>query len=420
MQEEYLHYLFKNNFLPNSFETVNGEPLEVMERGYHHYDAGPDFLEGKVNYDSKVWAGHIEFHVKSSDWNKHGHQSDPNYHNVIAHFVYEYDQPIFINNYEIPTIELKSYINDDHYNHYLKFKQSKDWIPCADQIANVDSFHIIHQKEKALVGRLIRKAEIILDDVNKYKGNQHKAFWIALGKIFGGKVNAEPFAQLVDKIQPHHIAQLNYSQTEVEAYCFGLAGFLNQKNLSDNYFDSLKEQFYYQTKLFDLNPMSKNAWRFSRMRPGNFPTIRIAQFASLLIASEFNYKKLEPQVLNSLEITPSEYWQKHYNFTKLSKNRNGDLTKSFKSLMIINAYLPFLFTQGNIVSQAELKEKALEALLNIKPEQNTIIKAWKNLGISVPNAFDSQALIEQKNEFCVKSKCLQCHIGLALLQPKKG
>lgn len=419
MQEEYLHFLFKNNFFPNSLKTVNGDILEVIDRGFHNHNAGPDFLEGRIKYDNKTWAGHIEFHVKSSDWNKHGHQTDKNYDNVVAHLVYEHDESIFINNFEIPTVQLKDLVDKDHYEHYLKFKNSKDWIPCARQIGSVDKFQIFQQKEKALINRVIRKSAIILSDIKKLKGNQHQSFWIALGKVFGGKVNAEAFANLVQKIKAHHLAQLNYDQTETEAYCFGLAGFLEEHIIGDEYFDLLKSRFLYQQKLFGIEAMNVKVWKFSRMRPGNFPTIRLAQFAALLVKTELNYRSFASDNLKSIEIDLTEYWQQHYHFSKVSKNRNGGLTKSFKSLITINAYLPFLFAQGLITDQQELKEKAIDALSEIKAESNGIVKQWKDLGVACNSAFDSQALIEQKNEFCSKNKCLHCHVGLSLLRPKK-
>ena len=420
MQEEYLHFLFKLNFFPNTFKTVNGEIVEVLDRGFHNHNAGPDFLEGKIKFDNKTWAGHIEFHVKSSDWNKHGHQNDENYNNVVVHFVYEHDQPIFINNFEIPTVVVKPFIDEQHYQHYLTFKNSKSWIPCANQIHLVDNFHVFQQKEKALVNRLIRKSEIIIKDIQRLKGNQHHAFWLALAKVFGGKVNAHTFANFVSKIEAHHLAQLDYDQTDLEAYCFGLAGFLNDSLIGDEYFDLLKEKWRYQKKLFQLDELNVKAWKFSRMRPGNFPTIRLAQFAALIAKTQFNYNSFESENLRDIQIDLNEYWQKHYHFSKESKTPNAGLTNSFKSLITINAYLPFLFAQGTIVSHDNLREKALESLEGIKAEQNSIIKEWKNLGLTVSTAFDSQALIEQKNEFCTKTKCLQCVIGIALLKQKKS
>lgn len=416
MQEEYLHYLFKQKFFPNQLKTVKGEVIEILDRGQHNHNAGPDFLEGKVKYDGKTWAGHIEFHVKSSDWYLHKHQTDVNYNNVIAHIVYEYDKPVFINDYEIPTIVISHLIDEAHYNHYLEFKNAKSWIPCASQIQTVDDFYIFQQKEKALINRLIRKSAIILHDVSRFKGNQHQAFWIALGKVFGGKVNGDVFASLIEKIEAHHLSTLNYEPTDIEAYCFGLSGFLDETIVADNYIDDLKTRFNYQRKLFDLSPLPASRWKFSRMRPGNFPTIRLAQFASLVSKTAFDYRAFETKKLKETDINLSDYWRKHYHFGKISKRENAGLTDGFKSLIAINAYLPFLFAQGTIVSHTELKEQAINALLNIKAEQNSIIKEWKQLGVKVPNAFDSQALIEQKNEFCGKTKCLQCHIGLALLK----
>jgi hypothetical protein len=419
MQEAYLHYLFKQKLLPNSYLTSKGEQIEVINRGVHNHNAGPDFLEGKIKFDGKVWAGHIEFHVKSSDWYKHNHQIDDNYNNVIVHFVYENDGPVFINNFEIPTIEIKEYVDHGHYQHYVSFRNVKDWIPCANQIQKVDPFYIFHQKEKALLNRLIRKSDDIIEDIQRYKGNQYKGFWIALGKVFGGKVNADVFAELAQKIELHHLAKLNYDQLDIEAYCFGLAGFLDSNEKRDDYFELLKEKYDYQKNLFHLQSLQAKSWKFSRMRPGSFPTIRLAQFAAILAETKGEYHFFETNKLNKLSIPLSPYWKKHHHFNKSSKQNHAGISPAFKALITINAFLPFLFAQGTIVNHSHLREKALEELRHVKPEYNSIIKQWKAHHVPVDNAFDSQALIEMKNEFCDHNKCLQCAIGVQLLKPKK-
>lgn len=419
MQEEYLHYLFKHNFFSNEFVTIKGEALEVIDRGNYHHNSGPDFLESKIKLGDKIWAGHIEFHVKSSDWYKHHHQSDDNYKNVIAHFVYEYDKPIFIGRFELPTIELKSLIKKSHYEHYLNFKSSKDWVPCEQQIQSIDDFIVFQQKEQALINRLLRKSNEIVDAIEKNKGDEQKVFWMTLAKVFGGQVNSEVFIELVDKFKASHFSYLNYDQTSIEAYCFGLAGFLKNDLMGDNYLDDLKQRFAYQKKLFNLSSLPVKVWKFSRMRPGNYPTVRLAQFAALLSKVEYNFKTFESTTLNDLEVSLNSYWQRHYHFGKPSGKENKGLSKRFKDLIRINVFSPILFAQGVIKDQSEFKENAIESFFLIPAEQNSIVKKWKMIGVSVKTAFDSQALIEQKNEFCVKSKCLECHIGQAILKSKK-
>lgn len=419
MQEEYLHYLFRQNFFSNDFVTVKGETLKVISRGNHHHNAGPDFLEAKVRYDNKVWAGHIEFHVKASDWYRHHHQNDENYKNVIAHFVYEYDKPVFIDHFELPTVELKALVDHDHYQHYLLFKHSKDWIPCEKQIFSVDKLVVFQQKEKALINRMFRKSDQIVNIIEKHKGDQQKAFWLTLAKVFGGQVNTEIFYELVNKFKAQHFSCLNYNQTDIEAYCFGLAGFLQNDLLTDQYLNDLKERFQYQQKLFDLTALSNKSWKFSRMRPGNYPTTRLAQFAALISKVQYSFKAFERLNVSDLEIKVNPYWQVHYQFGKSISKRNTDLSKGFKDLILINVFLPFLFAEGTIGDELELKKKAIESLLSIKSEQNSIVKKWKMIGLLADTAFDSQALIEQKNEFCVKSKCLECKIGQAILKSLK-
>ncbi|HIP36226.1 MAG TPA: DUF2851 family protein [Crocinitomix sp.] len=416
MKEEYLHYIYKTKLLGKYFTTTKQQKVEILNFGYHNHNSGPDFLECKIKIDDKIWAGHIEFHVKASDWLKHNHQSDSNYNNVILHIVYQYDTDIKSGQYLLPTVEIKSLVNPNHYKKYQSYITSKHWIACKNDIHSVDDFIIYQQKEKALFNRLERKSDQLLKTINKYNGDRKKTFYIQLFKAFGTKVNQKAFLKMGELFDDKIISKLNKDKFKIQAYLFGLAGFLNQK-IDDDFFNQLKNEFHYLKHLYNIKEMSLNEWKFSTIRPYNFPTIRLAQLSHLLvnnidISISTRFDKLKKQ----LQIELSPYWKQHYNFNKKSKRVTPNLTTSFIDLLLINVFVPYLFTLGRLEDNEHIKMLTVEWLNNTKPEKNSIINQWKKMEIDIKNAFDSQALLEQKNEFCANHLCLNCKIGATLLK----
>jgi len=416
MKEEYLHYLFRTKQLGSDFVTTNNESIEVVNFGFHNHNAGPDFLECQIKYDHKIWAGQIEFHVKSSDWLKHKHQFDSNYNNVIAHFVYEHDLEIESGKYTLPTIELKSLINQNHFIKYKTYLKSRGWIPCEKDISRCDEFTVYQQKENAVLSRLFRKSEIVLDLIEKNNGDRKKAFIILLFKAFGTKVNKSAFEMLGERFDWKIISKLNNDSFKIQAYLFGLAGFLEGPSI-DEYHLSLQVEFKYLKKLYSLSEMSHQEWKFSAMRPSNLPTVRIAQLTQLLsdgfsVSNSFELIDLKPLLKTEL----NGYWKTHYMFAKVGKRKNSGLSNDFVDLISINVFVPYFFSIGILQDDESLKQKAFSFLEGIKAEKNSIIQNWKKLSIPVNTAFDSQALIEQKNEFCDKKLCLKCKVGLKLLK----
>lgn len=415
MNEEYLHYIFKTKQLGKYFKTINNDSVEILNFGYHNYNAGPDFLECQIKINDQIWAGQIEFHVNSSDWLKHKHQFDKNYNNVILHIVYNHDQNIQSGQYTLPTIELKSVIDLKHYNKYVDYINAKNWVACNNEIKSIDEFIVFQQLEKALINRLQRKSELIHKELRRFNGDRKKVFFKLLFKAFGTKVNQSAFEKLGDFFDWKILAKLNFDTLKTEAYLFGIAGFLND-NLEDEYYQVLKTEYEYIKKLYNLNELEFSEWKFSTMRPYNLPTIRIAQLSSLLVKSNLqndsnSYEKTKLNLQSSI----LEYWQNHYMFGKKSKRKIPGLTASFIDLLIINVFIPFNFTIGQIEDNLELKEQIFSWYDKIKPENNSIIKNWKQLNVKVKSAFDSQSLIELKNEFCLKSRCLECKIGQKIL-----
>lgn len=420
MKEEYLHYLFRFKLLGSQFKTVDGNQLEILNFGIYNTNAGPDFLEGKIKLNGQIWSGPIEFHVKSSDWFLHKHQLDKRYDNVIAHFVFEHDAEVKAGQYNLPTVELKSKIDFAHFGRYQDLAESKKTIPCQSQISEVDPFLIFQQKERALTNRIFRKSQIILEDIKRLNGDHEKAFYLSLARTFGGKVNADSFEKLVELIDLKKLQKWCEDESAIASMLFGVAGLLPNES-SDNYVNELKTEFNFQKHKLNLKQLNASEWKYSRMYAHGFPTIRLAQFSELikkkiplsqLISCELSMKKI--QVLFS--VTPHEFWKTHYRFETTTKIKSTNLSKDFKSLIVINTIVPFLFAIGILNDDELLKEKALNYLNEIEPEKNGVIESWANLGIESESAFDTQALIEQKNEFCSKKKCLFCTIGTKLLK----
>ena len=418
MKEEYLHYIFKTKQLGKQFITTNGKQLEIINFGLHNHSSGPDFLECQIKFDGKIWAGQIEFHVKSSDWFKHQHQTDTNYNNVIAHFVFEHDQEIESGKYQLPTVELKSIIDKTNYLKYQTYISSKNWVACQNEISDLDPFVIYQQKEKVLFNRLIRKSNKIVNHIELTNGDRQKVFYSILFKAFGTKINQIPFQELASRFDSKIISKLNNETLKVQAYLFGLAGFLNDDSIQDDtYFESLKTEFDYQKQLFGLTEMNLKEWKFAAVRPHNYPTVRLAQLTQILIKNiPISKKSRLNKIKDTLEFQLDEYWVNHYMFSRKGKRKNSGLTNSFKELLIINVYVPFLFSIGIIEDDLILKENALSWLEKLNPEVNGIISKWKQLGIEIKSAFDTQALIEQKNEYCSKSQCIKCKIGQDILK----
>lgn len=416
MKEEYLHYMFKTKQLGNQFLSTKKQKIDVLDFGKHNHNSGPDFLECQIRLDDKIWAGQIEFHVRSSDWLKHKHQFDVNYDNVIVHFVYEHDLEIKSGNYILPTVELKSLINQTHFNKYKNYIDSKNRIACQNDIQDVDEFVVYQQKEKAVLNRLQRKSENTVDLIAKYNGDRKKALNILLFKAFGTKVNQSAFEVLGEKFDWKIISKLNNDNLKIEAYLFGLAGLL-KGNIGDDYFNGLKQEFSYLKKLYNLSEMNLEEWKYSAMRPFNLPTVRLAQLSQLLSNGFSITGNLSLSDLKTLlKINLNGYWKKHYMFGRISKKDNPGLTNSFIDLLLINVFVPYFFAIGKIEDDEQLKEKSFNLLEAIRSEKNAIIDNWNKLSIPSNSAFDSQALIEMKNEFCAKNLCLQCKVGLNLLK----
>ncbi len=422
MTEEFLHHIWKFKlFNLLDLKTIDGETVEIIKVGEHNFDAGPDFFNAKIKIGKTLWAGNVEVHINASDWNKHQHQKDKAYDNIVLHVVNNADEKLYrISGEQIPTIELKNKIDKKLYQNYLNFKSSKDWIPCEKQISEVPSLIVNSTMDKLLLERLEKKSETIINSLALNNNNLEETFYQLLARNFGFKTNAEPFELLAKSISSIVLAKHKSNLLQIEAMLFGQAGML-EKKFEDNYPKLLQKEYLFLKQKFKLQPIDEHLWKFLRLRPINFPTIRIAQFADLVFKSTHLFSKIiETEKFNDLKtlmnVTVSAYWETHYVFDKISTKKSKNFGDDSLNTIIINTIVPFLFVYGKQKGDEKYIDRALTFLEKIDGDNNAIIKNWKTLKLPVNNAYSTQALLQLKNEYCNNKKCLNCNIGNYLLK----
>ena len=422
MNEDFLHFVWKYKmFSKVDFKTTDGEQVSILKTGVHNKHAGPDFLYSELKIENQIWIGNVEIHVKASDWYLHNHEIDVNYDAVILHVVWENDAVIFMkNNKPIPTLALKDLVNKSVLENYRNlFFTPTSWIPCQEAIGTVDDFTFANWKERLFFERLERKSEDIAGLLVKENNNYEAVLFQLLARNFGLKVNGDSFLRLAQSIDFSIIQKVSFDAHQLEALLFGQAGFL-EVGMEDAHQLQLKTTHAYLIHKYNLQSIENIQFSFFRMRPNNFPTIRIAQLASLfhkhqrLFSILMTIKTLkEFYELFSIEIAP--FWKTHYNFESISKSSAKKLTTSFIDLLIINTVLPLKFLYQK--ARGEVDEMLfLEILKKMKPEKNSIISKFSKLGVVAENACESQALLELKNNYCTNKRCLQCAIGNNLLR----
>ncbi len=423
MTEAFLQHIWKYHlFDKKKLIASTGEKIEILNIGQLNTDAGPDFFNAKIKIDNTVWAGNIEIHINSSDWIKHSHNTNKAYDNVILHVVYNNDMQITRSTGEpIPTIELK--FNKKLFDNYQDLIQNEQWISCENEINNIDGFIIDFWLNSLLIERLENKSEYILKNLNQNNNNWEETFYQQLAKNFGIKINQQPFEQLTKSLPLKYLSKHKNNLFQIEAFLFGQAGFLETNVDGDDYYSELKKEYLFLKNKFKLKPIEKHLWKFLRLRPYNFPTIRIAQFATLIYKSSGLFSKIIEcddliEIKKYFSVSTSEYWDTHYVFNKTSKKKTKKTGDVFINSLIINTIIPFLFVYSKSKDNDIYKVRALKFLEKLSPEKNSIINNWKVLGMPVPNAFYSQALIQLKNEYCDKKKCLYCQIGNRIIVKK--
>ena len=423
MREEFLYYLWENRLTDKDLKTSEGEAVEVVATGYRNTDSGPDFLEAKIQIGDKLWAGHVEIHVKSSDWNRHGHQADKAYKNVILHVVYENDTKVN----DIPTLELKGHFDETLFANYQRFISSKGWIPCEKSIGQVPLFTRLSWLDRMAVERLEGKSGTVTKILNANQFDWEDALYKLLMRYFGLKVNNEAFEYLANILPFKTLLKHADNLLQVEAMLMGCAGFL-EDDFTEDYPLLLKREFAVMKAKFNLLTMPAERWRFMRMRPSNFPTIRLAQMAQLIhkngcLFSKIREAKNGDEVKALFDVKASEYWETHWRFTQRDRLPQCDSRKTAKHLgdataniLIINAVSPLLFCYGKLHKDESVCETAMQFLEETEAEDNAIIRHFAQCGIKADNAMQTQALLHLYSYFCKRKRCLECRIGNVLMK----
>jgi len=421
MKEDFLHYIWRfQKFDFSDLKTVQGEILTIVNSGQYLQKAGPDFFNAQIIIGNQKWAGNVEIHLKSSDWYVHHHETDSNYESVILHVVWEHDTEVFRkDNSEIPVLELKNYIPRKTIENYNALAIAKSWIYCEKEIQNIDDFVLKNWQEKLFFERLQRKVEPIQNLLSETENNWEAVLFCLLAKNFGLNTNGEILMKVAKSI-PFSIIRKESAELEnIEALLFGRSGLLEKEN-EDVYFKDLKFRWIYIQEKYQLKKIIIEPIQFFKHRPDNFPTIRLAQLAQLY----FSRRNLFSQILEAKSVSNfyeifnvqvSEYWKTHYQFDKESPKKRKVLTTSFIDLVLINTIIPLKFIYANSLGK-DVSEDLIDLLNEIQAEKNVIIEKFNNFGIESKNAFETQSLLQLKNEYCNQKRCMNCAIGLELLK----
>lgn len=421
MNEFFLQFLWKHRlFNPDKLKTSSGLAVKVHSPGFLNSDAGPDFFNARIQIGETTWAGNVEIHLRSGDWNKHRHHEDGAYNNVILHVVKEDDEPVRNSKGQSVECLVLEYPKELEQN-YISLLKSTAWIPCEKSIHRVKSPTLQLWYHALMVERLEQKTGEIVIRLEQNKNDWNETFYQFLARNFGFKTNSLPFELLAKVLPVGILAKHKNNLFQLEALLFGTAGLLNQELVGDDYFLGLRNEFSFLYKKYNLKPIEGHLWKFLRLRPVNFPTVRIAQFAQLIHQSSALFSHLvELEELSEIkklfQLQPSDYWLTHYRFNKVSKKQAKHLGDGSFHSLVINTLVPFLFVYGEYHQKQALKDLALAYLEQIPVEENAIIGAWGKLGVSARSAFDSQALIQLKSRYCDSKKCLNCPVGMKLIR----
>jgi len=422
--EQLLHFLWKYRLhLPANLTTTTGLSVEVIDAGCHNTDAGPDFFNAKIRIDGTIWAGNVEIHTRSSDWHKHGHHTDVVYDSVILNVVEVCDTDIFRTTGE-PVLQLVLNCPDSVRAHYKHLSATTaEEIPCRNQLSIIDPFLISAWKSTLLTERLERKTDAIFLLSEQNKQNWEEIFYVSLFRSMGLGINNDAFERLARSLPLSYLLKHADSLLQIEALLFGQAGLLDVSFPENAYLQLLQREYNFLRNKFSLKPLSKDIWRFLRLRPANFPHIRLAQLAALYHKNPMLFSrvlKVESllQFADLIAIEPGAYWLKHYDFETTSNTRSKRLGSTALQVLLINAVVPVMFAYGRSTSNEEICNRALSLLENTKAEDNRIVREWSRAGIPVLSAYDSQAILQLRNEYCEKKKCLYCRIGHRILSKK--
>lgn len=421
MKEDFLHYIWKHKkFDCSKLMTHNNETVEIVSVGQHNLNSGPDFFNAQLKINDQFWAGNVEIHVNSSDWFVHNHEVDKAYDNVILHVVWEHDSDVFRKDQtRIPTLELKQLVPQQALNNYNKlFSKSQKWINCERQFDSIDDFTINNWLERIYFERLERKSQDIEVLLKSSGNNWENVLFKMLAKNFGLKVNGDSFLSLANSIDFSIIRKTQQNLTSLEALLFGQSGLLDE-DVQETYFINLVKEYQFLKQKFNLTKENVVPLQFFRLRPSNFPTIRISQLANLYHQHQNLFSKImeldsAKAFYDLLKVNTSEFWKSHYTFAKKSRTSKKIISNQFIDLLLINTIIPIKFSYAKIQGKA-IEETIIKLIQEIASEKNSIVDKFNQIKPISKSALHSQALIQLKNEYCDKNKCLQCTIGSSIL-----
>jgi hypothetical protein len=414
--EKLLQYIWQFQYFNKAeLQTTAGEKLQIIFPGKLNTNQGPDFTNAQIKIDNTTLVGSIELHLKASQWNEHGHNNDSNYKNVVLHVVFENDLPPSA----VPVLELQSRISNLLLDRYTDLMNSPSFIPCANSVSEVKEITWVSWKERLLAERLTRKSSIVFKFLEENNAHWEESFWWMLARNFGMKVNSEAFESTARSVSVNILAKHKNQIHQLEAFLFGQTGLL-ERSFEEDYPKLLQREYNFLKKKYDLKPIHTPV-HFLRMRPGNFPTIRLSQLAALIQNSAHLFSKiLETEKVSEIEkmfeVTANDYWHYHYRFDESSSFKKKTIGKDMIDNLIINTIVPVLFAYGLYLKEEKFKNKAILWLEELSAEVNSITKGFASLKLSNKSAFDSQAFIELKTQYCDHKHCLQCAIGNTLLK----
>lgn len=424
LSEDILQFIWKYRlYHPQFIHTVSGKSLTVMDTGIQNRDAGADFLFARMRVGDTEWVGNVEIHVRSSDWELHRHQQDKAYNNVILHVVYEYDKAISCEDGTMPeTLELMPLIPGHILPKYRELMSGMYWIPCERLIHRVPSFHLSQWFPRLLVERFEYKITAIYDLLAQQRGSWEDTCYIWTARGFGFKVNAQAFEQLARNVPLSVVAKHRDNPLAVEALFFGQAGMLDGVVFEDEYPQQLQREYRYLQNLHSLSPMDASIWKFMRTRPGNFPSIRIAQFAAFCL----RYTNVFSEIMDTEEVYETRllferlpvnpYWQKRYRFDIPSPLHGCQFGVQSIDALLINTIAGILFAYGKYIDKEVYIYRAIALLESLKAEENAVLRRFSALGVRAEQAAESQALLQMKTFYCDKKRCLECGVGLQLIK----
>jgi len=422
LKEDFLQFIWQHKLLlPLPTITVGGMEINILKQGDLNTNSGPDFFNAQIKMNNLVLVGNVELHLKTSDWNKHGHNSDKNYNNIILHAVYEHDTLLKQNiDNNVEVLELKNLIDKSSIRKYQQLFESKQKLACNNQLKNCDDLKFLSWLDRMTVERLEEKIKRLEHWYILTQWDYTQVFYYGLLRNFGFNVNADAFELLAKQLPISVLLKHSDNLLQLESLLLGTAGFL-ENQFQDAYVLKLQNEFEFLKHKYQLIPLQKELFKFSRMRPANFPSLRLAQFAALInrlpeIFSKPHQNTDFKNLSAALNLPLEGYWKNHYKMDGQTTNMDLKMGSNAIENLMINSFAPFLFFYSKKIGDESLSNKALHLLQACAFEKNTITNLFKDKRFVLKDAGNSQALISLYHHYCKTKQCLKCGVAAALLK----